>query len=96
MLLAGPLYPEKTLDTPAQAARPVYRPCVLCGRKHRMRPNGSSKTADILKEEKVMLKGIGQFGEWVRLPAGAVICFISCRPPSRRRGGAREGAGAKP
>ncbi|MDQ3562847.1 MAG: hypothetical protein M3436_01480 [Pseudomonadota bacterium] len=53
---------------------PVYRPCVLCGRKHRMRPDGSSKTGETLTEERVL-------SEYVRVPAGTLICFGCRRPP---------------
>lgn len=62
---------------------PVYRPCALCGRKHRMRWNGTySKTGEVLKEERVCMKSIGQY---VRLPAGALICLIYCLPKSPLR-----------
>ena len=60
---------------------PVYRACVLCGRKHRMRTNGTSKTGEILKEEQVVMTRIG---EYVRVAAGALICLVYCRPKARR------------
>lgn len=53
--------------------RPVYRPCVLCGRKHRMRPNGTSKTAEILAEEtKVVVWR--SFDPYLQVPAGTFVC----------------------
>lgn len=54
---------------------PVYRPCALCGRKHRMRPDGSSKTAEILAEETRILVWDGR-DTYPMVPAGTFVCRV--------------------
>lgn len=68
---------------------PVYRPCVLCGRKHRMRPDGTSKTAVIVPEGVTVLlmrnpvrdeRSEIHYQNIPAPPAGALICPAYCRP----------------
>lgn len=52
---------------------PVYRACCLCGRKHRMRPDGSSKTGEILAEETEVIVWTG-LDPYIKVPAGTFVC----------------------
>lgn len=52
---------------------PVYRRCDVCGRKHRMRPDGSSKTGEILAEETEVIVWAGP-DPYLQVPAGTFVC----------------------
>lgn len=52
---------------------PVYRACALCGRKHRMRPDGSSKTGEILAEETEIVVW-ASLDHYSKVPAGTFVC----------------------
>lgn len=75
---------------------PVYRACTLCGKKHRVRPDGTSKTGEILAEQTEVLVWDGP-DPYLKVPAGAFVCRphgslsgrLRCRAPSHALKAAR-------